>query len=81
MNQTELEEVKSIMTASPISIQANQSIPQAILLMTDHRISALPVVNDAKRPIGVLSQKDIMIFLNYQTRFNLQVTDTTNVIL
>lgn len=54
------ELVGDIMTPNPISIQSHQPISDAVNLITQHRISALPVVTDEKTPIGVISQKDLL---------------------
>jgi CBS domain-containing protein len=50
-----------LMTSNPISIRDDATIPQAVALLTDKGLSAAPVIDDAGRPVGVLSQTDILI--------------------
>lgn len=50
-----------IMTRNPISIRAAANIREAIALFTDHNFRAAPVIDDAGKPVGVISQMDILI--------------------
>lgn len=50
-----------LMAPNPISIRHDASIYDAVVLMTDRRINAAPVINDAGRPVGVISVSDILI--------------------
>src|SRR5262245_15772645 len=50
-----------LMTANPISIRAAGTVRDAIALQTDRGISAAPVIDEAGRPVGVLSQSDILV--------------------
>jgi CBS domain-containing protein len=52
---------EDLMTPNPISIQANATVQEAVVLMTDRGYSAAPVIDDAGRPIGVLSRTDILV--------------------
>jgi CBS-domain-containing membrane protein len=49
-----------LMTPEPVTIAANATLKEAILLLADRRISAAPVVDDAGRAIGVVSLRDIV---------------------
>ncbi len=49
-----------LMTANPISITEKMTVKEAAAFFTDSEISAAPVINDAGRPIGVLSRTDIV---------------------
>ncbi|MCE9533807.1 MAG: CBS domain-containing protein [Planctomycetes bacterium] len=51
-----------VMSANPMSIRDQASVREAVLFLTDRRISAAPVINEAGRPVGVISEADI---LNY----------------
>ena len=53
--------VSSIMTASPVSITATQTVLRSCELFSEHRFLALPVVDDENRIIGVV---DINLFTN-----------------
>jgi CBS domain-containing protein len=49
------------MTPDPISIPATATVKEALAVLVDKRISAAAVVDVIGRPIGVLSQSDILI--------------------
>lgn len=51
--------VKDVMKSPVISIQANQAIEEAALLMEEHRISGLPVL-DGDELIGIVTITDLM---------------------
>ena len=53
--------VSPSLTPQPITVRANATVKQAIGVMVDNGVSALPVVDDDGRPVGVLSQTDIVI--------------------
>ncbi len=50
-----------LMAANPISLRADANIHEALALLTDKGFSAAPVIDDAGRPIGVLSRSDLLI--------------------
>lgn len=52
---------EELMMPNPISIHAGASIQEALALLTDRGFSAAPVIEDAGRPIGVLSRTDLLI--------------------
>jgi CBS domain-containing protein len=52
---------EEIMTPNPVSIRANATIKEAIALLADKGYSAAPVIDEAGRPIGVLSRSDIVV--------------------
>jgi CBS domain-containing protein len=43
-----------------VTIQPEQQIRQALALLADHNIGALVVVDSGARPIGILSERDIV---------------------
>lgn len=55
------ETAADLMTANPISIGEAATLEQAVAFLTAKAVSAAPVVDEAGRPIGVLSQTDIVI--------------------
>jgi CBS-domain-containing membrane protein len=59
---------EELMTANPISLRADASIPEALALMTDRGFTAAPVIDEAGRPIGVLSRTDVLIHEREQIR-------------
>jgi CBS domain-containing protein len=50
-----------MMSSNPISIEHDATVPEAVALLTDRGFSAAPVIDDAGRPIGVLSRSDILV--------------------
>lgn len=51
---------QDVMTANPASIHERATLLEASAFLTAKRISAAPVINDAGRPVGVLSGTDIV---------------------
>jgi CBS domain-containing protein len=43
-----------------VTVRAEQSIREALGLLAQHNIGALVVVDDGRRPIGILSERDIV---------------------
>jgi CBS domain-containing protein len=52
--------VGEVMTDRPISITIDTSLPMAARIMHDKKIHRLPVVDAEDRPIGILTQSDIV---------------------
>ncbi|QBL09006.1 CBS domain-containing protein [Rheinheimera sp. D18] len=52
--------VHHIMVSPVITILPNQSIKQAAIMLLEHNISCLPISNDEKHLLGIVSWKDIM---------------------
>ena len=49
-----------MMSKSPMSLHQEASIHEAATFLITHQISAAPVIDDAGRPVGVLSHTDIV---------------------
>ncbi|OXM50402.1 CBS domain-containing protein [Amycolatopsis alba] len=52
--------VSEVMTSDPIAVAPDACYKQIAALMTTHRISAVPVVDDTGIPIGVVSEADLL---------------------
>ena len=52
--------VADVMTADPITVTPQTPLKEAIKILVGNRISGLPVVNDAGKLVGVLSESDLM---------------------
>ena len=50
-----------LMSPNPISINAEAMIDEATALLTDRGFGAAPVIDEAGRPVGVISRADILI--------------------
>ena len=57
------ETAEDVMAPNPISIRAEAGVPEAIVLFTEKGIAAAPVIDEAGRPIGVVSRSDLLIHL------------------
>jgi len=55
------ETAADLMTSNPVSINEDDTVKEAVAFLTDKGISAAPVIDDAGRPIGVLSRSDILV--------------------
>ena len=49
-----------VMTGELLSVRPDSSVFEAIRVMLDHRISGLPVIDDAGRLIGILTEGDLL---------------------
>jgi CBS domain-containing protein len=52
--------VGSVMTRDVVSVAPETSFRELVAIMTKHGISAVPVVDGRRRPIGVVSEADIL---------------------
>ena len=68
-------QARDLMTPHTITIDGHARLREALNLMQNHKITALPVIDNQKRPIGVLSQTDIMRHLYENPEYNLIEVD------
>jgi CBS domain-containing protein len=50
-----------LMSPNPVSIEADATVREAVGFMVDKGFSAAPVIDKAGRPVGVVSQSDIVV--------------------
>lgn len=55
------ETAADLMVPNPISIRLDANVQEALVLLTDKGFSAAPVIDDAGRPVGVLSRSDLLV--------------------
>lgn len=55
------ETAADLMTPNPMSIREDLSLREAIAFFVDRNISGAAVIDDAGRPMGVLTQSDILV--------------------
>jgi len=53
-----------LMTSDPVSVREDAPLREAARLLMDKDISAVPVVDEAGRPVGVLSRTDLVRYLS-----------------
>jgi CBS domain-containing protein len=51
---------EDLMTRNPVSIDFHATLKDAAAILTDREIGAVPVIDDAGRPFGVLSRTDLV---------------------
>lgn len=56
--------VHQIMSRQPIVLTANATIDEAIAVFSAHTISCIPIVDDAMKPIGIVTIRNILNILN-----------------
>lgn len=56
------DSAEELMSPAPVHVYAEASVKQAAILMVDHRLSALPVLDDEGGLVGVISQSDIVCY-------------------
>jgi acetoin utilization protein AcuB len=49
-----------IMSRNLFTLQPRATIPEAVKLFLEQRISCIPIVNEALKPVGILSWRDIL---------------------
>lgn len=52
-----------VMSRGVVSVEANDSIQDAMQVMTEHHVSGVPVVDEQNRCIGVISTSDVVSFI------------------
>jgi arabinose-5-phosphate isomerase len=52
--------IAEVMTRSPATIAAGSPLPAAIELLAGRKFSELPVVDDARRPVGLIDVTDVL---------------------
>jgi CBS domain-containing protein len=56
----EADTAAELMTTEPVTISQNATLREAIELLIDRHVSAVPVVDTAGRAVGVISRSDIV---------------------
>ena len=71
--------VKEFMTPDPVTIQPDTTIGEAALLMLQHRVSGLPVLNEKRQLVGMITESDIfsMVVLHEWEAKELQLETPT----
>lgn len=64
--------VGEILTRPAITVRRRDSIEKCMQLMTSHRIRHLPVVDEANRPLGIVSMGDMVNWVMQSQRHTIQ---------
>lgn len=62
--------VESVMTKVVITARQQTPFKELVALMNEHRVSGLPVVDRAGRPVGVVSEADTLVKQEHRTAAN-----------
>jgi acetoin utilization protein AcuB len=52
--------VHQIMTRHPITLRPQAEIAEAARLLLAHRISCIPIVDEERKPVGIVSWRDVL---------------------
>jgi len=55
--------IRNVMTADPLTARLGSMMTDAVALMAEHKISELPVVDDAGKPVGLIDITDVVDLL------------------
>jgi IMP dehydrogenase len=66
---TRVKKAQSGIVVDPLTIAPSRTLEEALALMRHHRISGLPVVDADRRPVGILTNRDV----RFEKRLTLQV--------
>jgi CBS-domain-containing membrane protein len=61
IGSTGLRTVSDVMTRTVVSVRASAPFKDVVRLMHDYRVSALPVVDDEDRLVGLVSEGDLIL--------------------
>ena len=56
-----------LMRSNPVSVRADASLREALALFADKALTAAPVIDEAGKPVGVLSCSDILVHMRERT--------------
>jgi CBS domain-containing protein len=60
--------VEDVMTPDPVTVTPTTPLSRATRLLADERFGALPVVDEKKRVVGILSTVDVFREMAHQPR-------------
>src|SRR5206468_12659328 len=55
------ETAADLMVPNPVSLREDATVHEAVALLTDKGFSGAPVIDEAGRPVGVVSRSDILV--------------------
>jgi IMP dehydrogenase len=66
---TRVKKAQSGIVVDPLTVSPGKTLEEALALMRHYRISGLPVIDGDKRPVGILTNRDV----RFEKRLSLQV--------
>lgn len=70
--------VHNIMTPDPVSVSPDMLMTEVAEIFTKHNFHHIPVINETKRCIGIISRSDFLQLQDKFTKFNCVTSDTIN---
>jgi len=67
------ETAAELMSPNPVSISDTATVREALALLTDKGFSAAPVIDEAGRPVGVLSRTDLLVHQREEVNYGRNV--------
>ncbi|MEZ6060781.1 MAG: KpsF/GutQ family sugar-phosphate isomerase [Planctomycetaceae bacterium] len=52
--------IREVMTVNPTTVRSHVLLPEVIQLMSDRKLSELPVIDDDRRPVGLVDITDVI---------------------
>jgi IMP dehydrogenase len=68
---TRVKKAQSGIVVDPLTVAPGKTLEEALAVMRHYRISGLPVIDSERRPIGILTNRDV----RFEKRLSLQVGD------
>ncbi|WP_423798239.1 CBS domain-containing protein [Neobacillus sp. SAB-20_R2A] len=56
-----MAQLRDIMTSNVVSVKETQTVQEAAALMSEYNIGAIPVVNNNKQIVGIITDRDITL--------------------
>lgn len=70
--------VRDVMTENVVAVRADAEFKELVEVMRRHRVSAFPVLDDADRVVGVVSESDLLVREVYPAKPVLTVAEGRN---
>ena len=51
--------VEKVMTHDPYTVRPDSTLKEVVQLMVDHKIGGIPVIDDARHVVGIITESDI----------------------
>ena len=71
--------ISKLLTREIISINENDTIYDAIKLLSNNKIGALPVINNQKKLCGIVSERDIINAISENKEIKLSLSDINSI--
>jgi CBS domain-containing protein len=53
--------VRDVMDADPVSVTPEAPVQDVVRLLREHELAGVPVVNEGGRPIGIITENDLVM--------------------